>query len=85
MKSSQVIICVSTELQANFSETIAVSVVRVDVMSGLTVQSICTHSWLLELSIPVHEGAIRDCDWSLVVSHHSMCCLTWTHQAAGCC
>lgn len=46
MKSSQVIICVSTELQSNFSETISVYIISIDVMSGMTDHCICTHNWL---------------------------------------
>jgi hypothetical protein len=40
MKSSQVISCISIELQSNVSETVSVSIIMIDVMSGMTVH--CT-------------------------------------------
>jgi hypothetical protein len=55
MKSSRVISHVSMELESNVSETVSVSIIRLDVMSDMTAHCICTHNWLLEPCVLVRE------------------------------
>jgi hypothetical protein len=69
MKWAQAISHWSMKLQSDIFETASASIIVVDVMSDTTASCICTHDWLSEPRVLVHEWADRNSGWSQVVSH----------------